>query len=238
MDKFIKGLFKFTAKQHAESMVTKGEILFRRMSYFKEVEDKQRRDDFEGLDHIIQPQNAEITLSYTDDKGQEHSHTINSEDLASAVEMRNRQDVLIACFYACNETNIACDEIFSSRARDFGNTCAAISDVSTFINRLNIWCQHQQIGFKAKRVEYKDLSIYSGPVGPFVKDTKFKEEHEYRFVMELNETQISCLRKLAPQIPNDKTGLIIQIGTLDDIAQTVPSASINSLTQIIHIPPK
>jgi hypothetical protein len=173
----MQSLFRYMSPEYAEALVTKGEVLFRALSYFRDYEDEGiRADEHEGT-LVHRPQDGlKIRLVKT---GEEIAIPYTFESTA-------REDEI---FVYCVSTE--CSELLASRFK--ASACVEIFEPSKFLIYLRaalarhpLIQNHQLVYDTVKYYELHDPPIVDWALPEKIalrKPKAFEWQREYRFVV-------------------------------------------------------
>lgn len=150
-------LYKYLPSQYAESFVSKGDLLFRNLSYFRQNEDNRRGDPLEGF-HRDNPDN-DITIS--DPK----TGKILAKGDFSFLNSTNTDLINVFCLSKDYETKLY-DEFNS-------DYCIEILDAEEFIRKTRIAVK-RLISLHKSGLLHRDVIYYhhNAPAGFDIKDPK------------------------------------------------------------------
>jgi hypothetical protein len=108
--------------------------------------------------------------------------TADPKDLAGPVVIRlNREsDVNVFCMFALTLPQRSIDHPDN---RKFGDGFVLVLNSEEFLKRIGVAVRLANLRGEARMVEYFDEEKYSGPVGPFLKSSRFKHQSEFRIVV-------------------------------------------------------
>jgi hypothetical protein len=188
----------------------KGEMYISRLKGFREIEEGERGDSNEGVSHSYQPD--QVSLHVNGEAVEGVIGPIRTDE--------NSDNPLIYCMYGFNSdhSKMNPESLFDRRCHDFGDTCVIIKDDKEFFNRMVKNCRSNKLNFEARFVDYVDFNSYHGEMGPFKKYLQWHaHQHEFRFVFD--------------ELTGEKSK-ILQIGSLEDIAELFPVSEINNIVKI------
>lgn len=171
-------LYKYLPQAFADRVVSRGDLLFRNLSYFRRLEDKGRADLLEGM-HMDWPDNP-ITLASMDGK-------VRWEGRAGMLNAINQDRLLVFC--CSTRWGLDLFEEFSSDA------CIEILNPTAFLSRLEGVISRQprfaESGLLHGPVLYYELNR-SAPIDitdpkqlPFCKHMLYSHQDEYRLALAL-----------------------------------------------------
>lgn len=207
--------FKFGEKANMENLFYKGEIFMRPLLDFREEEDPERGDKFEGASKILNGNKGKLIFQTSDGKNiQIETTKFQYRELYSS-HIGN-----IYCLYHVNSKIFKRKKIhyFDKGIKKFGDTCVVIKDCNTFLTRLISRLKEQNLKTDHGPVEYKKFNFHKSlDLNPFKKSHLYSHQHEYRIWANY------------PVRVNHK----FEIGSLENIAEIYPSASIIENSQIM-----
>ena len=193
---------KIGKEKHIRELYDEGKIYMNTLPHFWSVEDGGvRGDPYDGVTTLHR--GTEATLSMA---GIEKPMKIVSWEFG--VKPNRPECVNVFCMYSLRKSTFPFDE----RVRKFGDTSLIVTDMKEFVDRIKKSLKDKGIRTKASSVEYVS-DKHEGPVGPFRKREMFRWQSEWRFVT-----------YDGPEEPRD-----FKIGSLRDIAVTVPTGELNSV---------
>lgn len=226
MTKTIWGFVKiFTEESHAQQF-TKGKLLLRRLSYFRNIEsgsEDGRGDGNEAVAIWLQPHDVVITLSAPGIADIE----ITKADLAGPVSFSPvcYDHLHILCLHAImtempdlTKSDIKVKLAVDDRCLTLG--CFAVLILAVpFMKRLKRSIQSKGFGCIGRLVEYYDDANFHGHFEPedvpFRKQIRFSYQKEYRFWVDTDT--------------NDDNAIIIDVGDISDICKMVEPSELNKL---------
>jgi len=171
-------LYKYLPSAFVETLVDRGNLFFRNLSYFRKIEDKGRSDLLESL-HMDRPDNP-ITLETPD--GQVHW-----QGRAAFLNSINANRVFVFCL-----SEILSELLFQEFKAD---ACVEIVDPGEFVRRCEATVHKQrrfsESGLLHGRVEYYAPNqpvrgdITNPRTIPFFKHQAYSHQSEYRFIVAL-----------------------------------------------------
>jgi len=187
MSKKIYCLIKtYTCEEHAKAFIDAGEMYCRTLKKFKEIEDENRGDEFEGTSHWFQAKEVKISLTVMN-KSDEVLNTINlgESDLAAPTVFQPTifDSFNLFCMYAIviedfaesystndekqflkGKINRSISEQIQidSRYQDFGDHAVVIWNVEKFIERVKSHARNNNMKICHGLVEYFDPETFTG----------------------------------------------------------------------------
>jgi hypothetical protein len=169
-------LYKYLPSAFVETLVERGDLFFRNLSYFRKIEDKGRNDLLEGL-HMDRPNNP-ITLQAPD--GQ-----VLWQGRAAFLNSINANGVFVFCL-----AEVLSESLF----QEFEvNACVEIVDPGEFIQRCDATIRTQscfsESGLLHGRVEYyaphqpAQGDVTNPRTIPFFKHQAYSHQTEYRLAV-------------------------------------------------------
>ena len=218
----LPSIFKYIPEQYLETFLKKGELLFRSLSYFQDIEDKSRGDEFEGT-NLYKPDSAlELTKVETGEK-----ILLPEASFQSSV---NRDDIFVFCASTVLSNELATE--FKS------NVCVEITNIPKFLSGIRASLAIRP-SIKDKNLLFGEVNYYEQQNTPITtwalpdkitmsKLITFQKQKEFRFAFAVNN---------AFHISN--TSQTIQIGnqTLRTKLHTYPEKilKIGNITNICKI---
>lgn len=214
-------LYKYIPEEHVEPFVKQGAVLFRSLSYFRDIEDEQvRGDEHEGTKRFRPSQGLEITLTATQEK------SVIPHTFESTV---NEADIFVFCFSTVCSSDIA--EKFKS------NVCIEIGRPGKFISGIHSALLRRP-SIKDKLLVHGLVHYYEIDEPPIVdwalpekiamsKDKVFSWQEEYRIAFSVNDAfrvENTSLRLVAPgearqRRPTLHLEKLLKIGRIADICK-------------------
>lgn len=219
-------LYKYLPLVHATSMLERGEVLTRSLSYFRAVEHRARGDQIEGM-HVDAPNNDVTLTSNTGIRSVGRYRFLRSV----------RQDRVFA-FCCSTEYDARLFESFEADA------CVVIRDEAEFFERLRKAIKRTGVAVKPYlrhgRVAYFDpaaeapIDVTKAKNLPFLKHQAFEEQREYRAVYAGRGAYKVLMRIVQPAFTLEsevrmakKHQRILRLGSLVDIAEIAPKPSLD-----------
>src|SRR5688572_13780934 len=200
MNKIISHMYvliKFGKPEHIEAMYKTGEL------YFQDPKNWKYFDKYEAVCFIKNYEPNTILEIYHDGK------TIKII-CSSLQELRSERNGLANCLYLLNLKDYIKDEKFNvpQHMLKYGPSCLIIFNVERFLERCTKYFEAINIPLFRQRMEYCDLKLLEGEKKIFQKNSKFKEEQEYRLFL------------AQPDLDNRT----FHIGNMEDISVYAPNA--------------
>ena len=186
----VKYLCKvFSEKSHAEAFVS-GNVIIRTLESFQNTLDPGRRDRHEGLCGIFQPERSTLVIN---------GRSLDPADLAGPILVSRHMHahLYVLCMYAgvIEKNATLSQEQFESRLRlnpasqCFGKWVVFLSKPQEFIGRLTVAAEQAGVRLKSRGlVQYYDPQkadgVFRDDLVPFMKDSRFSKQNEYRCVFE------------------------------------------------------
>jgi hypothetical protein len=169
----VLGIFKFSDRGYIDQFAA-GFLYMNTLEHFvKQEANSIRRDPNEGTSHMKQARGATLKVEIAG--AFESVGTI-----PGAIRFRRPDDLRtnIFCMYAlrASAANARVDE----RNFGFGDSYAVLRDGDEFLRRVVEAARKSGHEVKYHSVEYVDENSYSGPMGPFRKDSRFSFQSECR----------------------------------------------------------
>lgn len=211
-------LYKYLPSQFVRAFLERGDLLFRSMSYFRQIEEEGRQDLLEGL-HMDYP-NHDVTLETTDGR-------VRWQGRAAFLNSVNPDRIFIFCLSEALEPGLfaefdadACIEILDSH--EFVVRCdRAVSQQPRFAEAglLHGSVEYYAPGAPAKR-NVKDPRCI-----PFFKHEAYAHQREFRLVtalqhgLQLTQRIVSETFRFDEEIANARPShRHVIVGSLSDIA--------------------
>lgn len=171
-----KALYKYLPSEYVEEVMEEGSLLFRTLSYFRQIGGEVRGDDLEGL-HMDKPDDG-FEVIMDNGKKLDGKRFVNSID---------PEKVYVFCLSERLEKSLY-DEFEC-------NTCIRIHDVDTFLDRCkrNIKGNPVVESFHYGSVEYYDYDktterdIQKPENIPLFKHSAYSNQEEFRLYFAMNE---------------------------------------------------
>ncbi|USK32268.1 hypothetical protein LIT25_16890 [Bacillus sp. F19] len=179
-------LLKFGEKSHMEALLKTGNVFMQRLGHYKDLEEDElqkeikRADKFEGI--FERYKEGKITFRV---EGKE----IKSSSKAINVRLNEIMDSFIYCMTWISIERIndfkagKIERLIPIELEKFGEYCTVITNPGAFVNKFTSTFDVKALDF----VEYVDLENTEGRIGPFKKDLSFKEQLEFRFIVNNEE---------------------------------------------------
>lgn len=201
-------LVKLTDKKWAEKLVNYGEVFFRSLGAFREIDKPGVGDAYEGV--------ANTTVIW---------NKIEQESLSEMVEFGMYDEYMahekIYCLYALEyseEGNIISPDI---RMRQFGDSAVVIWDGFEFCRRLESALNNKygnSIWFGHKRVNYDVVFSKSRTYTEFSKTEPYAWQNEYRFILDVANGKIE--KTVCDKKPKENANSIFdKLGGMSDFAK-------------------
>jgi hypothetical protein len=193
---------------------SEGEIFFRPLTYFRSIEDSERRDDHEGKLIL----NIAGSKGYFNSDGRsDESSIINFIDASMTVQTNSPDHIHICCFSL-------------ARKEKFGNVTLEIFDVKGFLAKLEAALNSLKLELQHDRVNYYDPT--SKPNSEFPERLWFHkrkfpyaDEEEYRVSFRAKRRELyehffpNDFGKVSSEIPNY---ISLKCGSFEDFARLLP----------------
>jgi hypothetical protein len=201
----IIGMFKFGSEENIIDLLENGTMYLNSIQYFKTVEDAELRGDkYEGITEILNFPNGEFEIPALNFKGQYIS--IHLKNSFQEVTGNIYSLYCISSFHITNPIGFKID----GRVVNFGKYCLVINDLQIFLDRVKRALQQLGLKYTIDFVSYYDKSKKNGKVTLFEKSNEFSYQNEFRIYVPSNSTD----------------AMILNIGSMADIAQIVPVSDI------------
>ncbi len=179
-------LYRSIELKYARSFVEEGEVMFRPLSYYREIEDDQRRDSKEG---IVTRKFTHGTIEIADATWDSGKRLIPITKANIDLTTDNAGQIYASCFSILPKTKSS-------------DALVEVSNPEYFVASLSGMMKELDIVLKWGLIEYYDdqsvdLTSAEQKIG-FMKSTYFSEEKEFRlaFLLHDNNTLKSELEKL------------------------------------------
>ncbi len=217
-------LYKYLPSEFVDTVRTEGKLLFRNLSYFKQIEDKVRGDDLEGIhqDKGLSGDGFDVILEDgTKLKGLHFKNSIDSDKV----------------FVFCLST-VFDEKLFDEFECD---ACIKINDVAELINRcvLNIRKRTDTDELYYGNVEYYEFNkktkgnIKNPKHIPLFKHSRYKDHNEFRMYFAIEDgftlKQVVTIKGNPFNLPEDKTtkskptskDILIDIGNIEPFTEVI-----------------
>ncbi|SNC66775.1 hypothetical protein SAMN06265337_1725 [Hymenobacter gelipurpurascens] len=198
-------LIKIGDRKFMENLYYNGTIYMNHVSEFVKIEDGNvRGDKHEHLDEQQEINNIVISL-----KGED----VLRADIGK-LQVWNEEPIgNIYSMYMLETVENVEDLIIDSKCKQFGDTAVIILKVDEFYDRVKSNIENKGLKVYSGPVDYIDTNTFFGKWSLFKKPLEYKYQSEFRFVVKRNE--------ISP--------LVINIGSLKDIAVIIESDKIDQL---------
>jgi len=168
-------LYKYLPSEFVKGFLTKGEVLFRTLSYFRRVEHRARGDAAEGV-HIDDPDNPvkleNLTTGITHIGDYRFLNSVDQENVYAFCCSQSYDQNLMAEF-SCNACVVITDpEVFFLRCRVAAKRVVSVSPPGLIHGPVRYW----------RRNEESPLNVKDPRNIPFLKNHSFAAQDEYRAV--------------------------------------------------------
>lgn len=201
----IHCFIKFGNKSAIQDLFENGTIYCNPIEYFKNLEDKFRGDNYEGVRYIknYPPGHFKMTIS---GKEIDHNFKYFNFHLKGAYEKSLGN---IYSLYCLSSKNLRGDKPFTidKRIKSFGDTALLIKDNPKFLNLIEHQLEKKRLHYIHGFVKYYNKHLYTGPIDVFNKPNEYSYQHEFRIYIKRRSDE----------------PLIINIGNLKDIAEIYPA---------------
>ena len=211
----------FDDKKYATDFI-KGNLFSNRLSFFRNLEESQdanRGDKNEGVVGLFQPEQVNLEIN---------GRILN--DLAGpiSIKMNWHDNLNIFCIYAAHSGNFQSlstenfDEFkkqleIPEECLNLGKYAVVVTNVSQFIERVQLAVEKNNYGLRADLVEYYNPETFNGSFNEheaiFKKRDEYKHQKEYRFAFDSGVTG------------NDS--LVVEIGDISDITMLCDVSEVN-----------
>ncbi len=202
---------KFTTEEYAEKLLN-GEVFTNRKSYFAEISDPDKRDEFEGYNFFYRSYIPDIAIDkQVIDTSNIYEFKGNSGGRGS--------DPHIFCMSVLHEgmREFSDGKIFSENLRKYGDMMIIIYNITEFYARL--WTsleKYEGLYAEGSSVNYFDPDKHNGNLDWFAKQNKYEYEDEWRLVLDVPKEYL-----LDNQVLGGKDPFVFNIGSIRDIAKKI-----------------
>lgn len=207
----IRGLFKFGNAANITDLFENGTIYLNTIQYFRTVEDAELRGDkYEGAIEVLNFPAGDFEIPVLNFKGKYislHARKVFEEALGNIYSL-----YCISSFATPNPR----DFIIDKRIKNFGTHCLMIENIEEFLYRIETALKKRNFKYNHGFVSYYDRFIINGPINLFQKPKEFEYQNEFRFYVQSDIIE----------------PIILNIGSLVDIAQIIPTENFLSLKLI------
>lgn len=207
---------KFGRKVDMEALFNKGELYLQTLETFRKLEDRERGDKYEGAVKMRSDKNGKMILT-NKETGEFFDLDVTESQLIERHSGISR--VHIYCVYCLifedHEVKQLGQNFGDEIIKGFGDHVVVIFDTHSFMEKVKSAVEGLGFTLMSGRVEYLELSDYSGEVGPYRKDQSFFHQKEFRIVV---------MGEGRPEGP-----LKFSIGSLENIALIGQSEGIRNL---------
>lgn len=215
-------LFKFGREEHLTALRKQGLLHMRTMRYFADAERENpaRNDRFEGAARIFQPAAIKMTFSHP----VIGSHEVDSRDLAGPVifSYDREAEQNIYCLFSLTAPTTTRAVLHEDHLR-FGSHFVLVLNTQAFFERIKRVLGPLGLSGRGELVQYYDESNYTGPVGPFLKPSRFAYQQEYRIVVRPGQAPF---RNLVIGDISDITSPVLPLSELDQLVNFSEEAAI------------
>ena len=207
MDALPLKLYRNTEPRHARAFIEIGEILFRSLTYYRNIEDPTRRDENDGVWIKNGPvKKVALTFNKLPDghelKGIPVEHQVVG-DVKLRIPTPNSDSRLISCFSIAEQIK-------------FGPTTIEIFDVEGFLNRVQEKFDEDKLRMEFGSVQYYDFNSHlPNPNCRWLQKDKlkFSNQQEFRVGIAFSTDQIEELEKQG-KLFNSETSCLLKCGSL------------------------
>ena len=188
-----------------ESFYKQGIMFMNNLSAFRKIEDGELRGDkHEALNEQKEISNFRISVG---------NSKVGVAEKGTFQLWYNNPKGNIFSMYAL-EAHENLEEIkIDNACKKFGDTCVLILDINEFINRVDKAAKRNGYDIIYSPVEYIDLKEFHGKWSVFKKPIQYSYQSEFRFLIRREVSE----------------PLLLNIGSLEDIAAIVESSKIDTL---------
>lgn len=184
----IDAVIRIGKEKYMEDLFYKGEILLRRLSYYRNHENKEVGDENEGISYLYQAHEVK-------------SMKVNEAEVDIVnqvrIKLNDSPNPFIYCMYGIYSNDQIID--IDDKCKEFGDTAIIITDIGKFRDRI----YNVTKSLKSNKVKYVPYTKYNGEMNYFTKIDNYKHQKEFRLCI---ESQI------------EKDEMLITIGSIEDIA--------------------
>jgi hypothetical protein len=180
-------MVKFGKSEYLKDLQN-GLLYMNSIKYFKNIENLEQKDIFEGTDKWFNPDVSEIIVDQRQFKK-------NNGTLSASLSSEHNKEKLFCISVICKYDEIRKDyKIFDDRMKIFGDSFLIIYNLSQFFDRVNMGLQRDinngKINdYRSDTVKYVDLDKYDGDYGLFVKPKEYNHQKEWRILVNANTTE-------------------------------------------------
>ncbi|RDH44369.1 hypothetical protein [Zooshikella ganghwensis] len=171
----------------------KAKFFFQRLKNYRNIEnDRQRKDEGEGLSQILQSTDTTVTIN---------NEVIQTVGPIKVDEGTNNP--FIYCIYAVTKHHIENRQIptVHPSCKEFGDTAVVITKPNQFFSLISN--NHLAGGITGKMVDYLDYQAHHGDIDPvFNKSNNYNHQSEYRI-------------KIADRV-NPNNTMTLKVGSLEE----------------------
>lgn len=202
-----------------ERLLHEGEVYMNTLAYYRDEEkNRERHDPNEGIERILQLKGAVLKQNNRDGKSKVIATLTNG---VGRIKNSNLDKIAIYSmfhFVIPDEQVVELSEVVDERIlQGFGDTAVTIYDAVDFATKVKNVALKRGMVHSRHRVEYVDMSArHDEEVGPFLKDLTFAHQKELR---------IAVINRVSGPRP-----IILNIGSIKDIACLVPAQDVRKIT--------
>lgn len=218
----MSSIFKYLPKAYADAFISRGEVLFRSLSYFRDFEEQRvRGDPFEGA-RLYQPQEG-LYLTKLDNK---QNIKIDGGAFKSSV---NTNEILIFCLSLLNKNELA-HEFKADVCIEITNKAAFIAAIRAALLRRSIYRKSKLLHgpIRYYQPESHPGSVWALPEQIIMqKTTEYERQREYRIAfgprnalnVEAVKTQITTTPSLITAPHGEHLEILLRLGSLHRICK-------------------
>ena len=207
-------LIKFISEEeYCEKLLEKGEILLSKAIKYIKMNEIGRGDPNE---FVTLP--SGFSLYVKDDKTNKYKLFLPAEQICGPMRL-NTNDLIYSMYYTTREElrYIDYEKIFKDFASNNAKVLYGVCfDYDKFVQRFSKWLDDNDFSWESDIIKYNDFNkqnkteLLFNPICRFRKDSCFKHQKEYRFVIEYKE-------EFKSRLNNKLNGTLINIGSLEDV---------------------
>lgn len=211
-------LLKFGASHHVHAFLERGELYLNTLEEFRKAEhNEQRRDKMEGT--LSQTVSTGGTLLVSRSKDGPWHELPGDSTFRERQSNRELLTLNVLCLFMLTFDDSGDRNIGRTVSNDvisgFGDSAVVIFDPVEFLRRAKAEADRRGFRLDGKAVMYQDLAAHSGGIGPFVKDTRYAHQREFRIAVDDPDRNGSPLK--------------LEIGPISDIAWVTSASGVRDL---------
>lgn len=211
-------LLKFGGSQRIQAFLERGELYLNTLEEYRKAEhNEQRRDQMEGT--LRQTVSTRGTLLVSRSKDGPWHELPGESTFRERHTNRELLTLNVLCLFMLTFEDTDDPRIGRTVSDDvitgFGDSAVVIFDPVEFLRRTKAEAERRGFRFDRKPVKYQDLAAHSGGIGPFVKDTRYSHQQEFRIAVD--------------DPGRDGGSLKLEIGPIGDIAWMISASDVRDL---------